>query len=73
MSEIYSSASQVLVYLGEDADRSDLAVELIEKIVMISRSAYSEELQDLALLQGFGLPPSSDVAWKAFESFWRRP
>jgi hypothetical protein len=24
-------------------------------------------------LQGFGLPPSRDVAWKAFESFWRRP
>jgi hypothetical protein len=73
MPKIYSSALRVVVDLGEQSDRSDLAIKLIVKIASTSFYAFSGNfLSDSALIT-FGLPHGQAKIWKDLRAFWARP
>ncbi|KAG4425994.1 hypothetical protein IFR04_000938 [Cadophora malorum] len=73
MRQIYSSAFRTLAYLGDEADGSDLAIQLHEKIAGISFSGLPEKFATMEWLQSHGLPEYLDPAWLAWSVFWRRP
>jgi hypothetical protein len=71
--QIYSSASRVVSYLGEKEGRSDLALQLHEKIGMTDFSSLPQKKVTPEWLEASGLPAFGDPAWAALEAFWRRP
>ncbi|KAE8445510.1 hypothetical protein EG329_013273 [Mollisiaceae sp. DMI_Dod_QoI] len=73
MPKIYSSASRVVVHLGQQSDRSDLVLKLIEKIAKTSFFALSGKFVSDSALTRFGLPHGRDKIWKQFRTFWARP
>ncbi|OWP05700.1 hypothetical protein B2J93_1749 [Marssonina coronariae] len=73
MPQIYSLAFSTLAYLGEEADDSDTALELHEKLGGIDFSALPEKSVTIEWLEGHGLPRYQDPAWVAWQAFWRRP
>lgn len=73
MAKIYASASKVMVHLGDEADGSDEAIELIHKIAKTNFSTLSSKFKAKAGLTSFGLQPESHVVWRSFRLFWRRP
>jgi hypothetical protein len=73
MPKIYSSASRAVVYLGEEANGSDLAIKLIEKIAKTSFHGLPTKFVSETALANYGLPDGSDKVWKAFRAFWSRP
>jgi hypothetical protein len=73
MPKIYSLASLVLVHLGQQSDRSDLALKLIEKIAKTSFYTSSRKFMPDSALIKFGLPHGQAKIWKHFRAFWARP
>ncbi|PVH73632.1 HET-domain-containing protein [Cadophora sp. DSE1049] len=73
MPHIYSSAFRTLAYLGDEADNSDAALRLHEKIGETSFSALQEKYVTIEFLEAAGLPPYQDPQWLALQTFWRRP
>ncbi|KAL5317854.1 hypothetical protein ACEPPN_014954 [Leptodophora sp. 'Broadleaf-Isolate-01'] len=73
MPQIYSSAFRALAYLGDEADGSDSAIQLHEKIGDISFSALPEKSVTIEWLEAHGLPGYKDSVWLAWSKFWRRP
>ncbi|KAK0109539.1 hypothetical protein ONS95_002226 [Cadophora gregata] len=73
MRQIYSSAFRTLAYLGDEADSSDSAIQLHEKIGGISFSGLPEKFVTMEWLQSHGLPEYQDPAWLAWSILWRRP
>ncbi|GAB1318118.1 hypothetical protein MFIFM68171_08328 [Madurella fahalii] len=72
MGDIYRSAELVIVDLGEEADSSDLAFELLDKVANYDfgpedRSAVPLYLRDL------DLPGAGDPGWAAIRALFRRP
>jgi hypothetical protein len=73
MPQIYSSASRAVVHLGEQANRSDLAIKLLEKIARTSFYSLSGKFLSDSALVTFGLPKARTKIWKYFRAFWARP
>lgn len=73
MSAICSSASRVVVYLGENVEIHALAIRLIEAIAETEFSIHSYELDYITYMPTFGLRSNNGDPWKAFRSFWCRP
>lgn len=73
MQQIYSRAFRTVAYLGDEADGSDAALELHEKIAKIDFSALPEKYVTTEWLKAHGLPRLQDSAWLAWQTFWRRP
>ncbi|KAI9148845.1 HET-domain-containing protein [Paramyrothecium foliicola] len=73
MPEIYASAVRVVVHLGEAADDSDDAIELLGKIAKADlRHASAVSIPSYFLLMA-GLPRRDDPTWTALLKFWLRP
>ncbi|CCE34273.1 related to heterokaryon incompatibility protein (het-6OR allele) [Claviceps purpurea 20.1] len=79
MPDIYRTAARVQVYLGDESADLPAAVQLLSTI-----ADYSEHLDDfahaegeigldLALQNGFILPPPDDERWPALRAFFCRP
>jgi Heterokaryon incompatibility protein (HET) len=62
MLEVYRSAEQVLVWLGPNADNSDLAVDLIERMPTFDFDRLRSALTDIDLRE-----------WAALKALYRRP
>ncbi|KAK2009865.1 HET-domain-containing protein [Colletotrichum eremochloae] len=86
MHDIYVSARRVLAYLGEEADGSGEAIELIEKYWRVSlpnplnagarafvEGLLSEPVPDAPAGGEAELPPPGDDKWLAVSRFWNRP
>ncbi|KAK2004386.1 HET-domain-containing protein [Colletotrichum falcatum] len=86
MHDIYVSARRVLAYLGEEADGSGEAVELIERYWRVSlpnplnagarafvEGLLSEPVPDAPAGGEADLPPQGDDRWMAVSRFWNRP
>lgn len=76
MKDIYSTADEVIVYLGEDADGSDLVVDFARTVVAaLSKLPSSQATRTItkAEFASFKLPPVTDPGWKAFRAVLRRP
>ncbi|KAG4427692.1 hypothetical protein IFR05_016824 [Cadophora sp. M221] len=73
MPQIYSLAFRTLAYLGNEADDSDSAIQLHQKIGDISFSALPEKSVTIEWLEAHGLPAYKDPAWLAWSKFWSRP
>jgi hypothetical protein len=73
MSRIYSLASRVLVWLGEDEGNGSIALRLLEEIGKMDTSNLPERLVSRAWMRENGLPASGERAWYALLNFWRRP
>lgn len=73
MPQIYSSASRVIAYLGEEAESSDLALQLHEKIGETDFSSLPEKSVTPEWLEASGLQGFQHPAWIALAAFWRRP
>ncbi|KAH9207202.1 heterokaryon incompatibility protein-domain-containing protein [Leptodontidium sp. 2 PMI_412] len=73
MPQIYSSAFRALDYLGDEADGSDSAIQLHEKIRDISFGALPEKSVTIEWLEAHGLQGYKDSVWLAWSKFWRRP
>ncbi|GKT61589.1 ankyrin and HET domain protein [Colletotrichum tofieldiae] len=85
MHDIYVSARRVLAYLGEEADGSKEAIELIEKYWRVSipnplnagarafvEDLLSEPVPDAPTGGEAELPPQGDEKWMAVSRFWNR-
>ena len=73
MSEIYSSATKVLVHLGNTADASDLIPELVSKIQKTDFRSLPNTLWLSTDSLGVNhLPPSTDPVWEALQNFYCR-
>jgi len=73
MGDIYSVAINVVVWLGEEADNSDLVppfAQLLIDILLPLEEALQIEAEDLTR---FGLPPPTDRHWKALRDLFSRP
>ncbi|KAG5961768.1 hypothetical protein E4U58_004112 [Claviceps cyperi] len=79
MPDIYRTAARVQVYLGDESADLPAALQLLSTI-----ADYSEHLDDfshaegeigldLALQNGFILPPPDDERWPALRAFFCRP
>ncbi|KAG5751478.1 hypothetical protein H9Q69_013727 [Fusarium xylarioides] len=88
MDEIYASAACTLVYLGPEADRSEVVGELLTRFARASSSLYRlygrdgmEMLRHVGsisppmrvIFEECGLPGLEDPAWKALAKLWARP
>ncbi|KAK1988792.1 heterokaryon incompatibility protein-domain-containing protein [Colletotrichum cereale] len=86
MHDIYVSARRVLAYLGEEADGSGEAIELIERYWRVSipnplnagarafvEGLLSEPVPDAPAGAEAALPPQGDDRWMAVSRFWNRP
>lgn len=72
MADIYKSASRVLVYLGEAADDSDEALELLDRIANTDLGGPEQQFVPLSRRET-GLPPHDNKGWAAIRSLLRRP
>ncbi|GKT45351.1 heterokaryon incompatibility protein 6, OR allele [Colletotrichum spaethianum] len=85
MHDIYVSARRVLAYLGEEADGSKEAIELIEKYWRVNipnplnagarafvENLLSEPVPDAPTGSEAELPPQGDEKWMAVSRFWNR-
>jgi hypothetical protein len=76
MSRIYRSASNVAVYLGEEADDSDLAIEVMTQMWAARLERWPDRLGINPLPDTWSwekIPRPGDKAWDALEAFFRRP
>ncbi|CZR36157.1 uncharacterized protein FPRO_03583 [Fusarium proliferatum ET1] len=88
MSDIYASAASTLVYLGREADGSEVVGELLIRFARASSSLYrlygrhemevlrhvgSISLPMRMVFEECGLPGPEDPAWKALAKLWARP
>lgn len=72
MQRIYSSASQTLVWLGEDEGNGHIALNLLEKIGKADTSSLQSRGISTERVRAKGLPHSGDIAWFALLKFWGR-
>ena len=80
MRQIYEKAQQVVIWLGEEADHSDLGMALIPKLVEAGKKRKSTgdrremiELQRSGCLHTYDLPNRDDNAWNGFFAIIKRP
>jgi hypothetical protein len=73
MQQIYSSASRVLAWLGEDNGNGSIALNLLEKIGTTNTASIQSRSISADWIRANGLPTSGDRAWFVLLSFWRRP
>ena len=72
MGDIYGIATKVVVYLGEEADNSDLVpfAQLPIDILLPLEEALQNEAEDLTRS---GLPLLTDQRWKVLRDLFGRP
>jgi Heterokaryon incompatibility protein (HET) len=68
MRQIYGSSPMVLVWLGDEANNSDLAIDFLERIYEEPNTAASAAYIVQTILKGERLNQ-----WKALDYFWKRP
>ncbi|CAG7556487.1 unnamed protein product [Fusarium equiseti] len=88
MNEIYAYVACTLVYLGREADGSEIVEELLIRFARASLSLYRlygrhgmEALRHIGLIspsmreifEEYGLPGLGHPAWKALAKLWGRP
>lgn len=74
MAQIYSKATYALVWLGEEADDSDLVFPLFEQIAAVEDFPAINECNDLSMfLMERNLPPVDDRAWASVWALLMRP
>ena len=80
MRQIYVTAQQVVIWLGEEADHSDLGMALIPKLAEAYKKRKSTadgrsifELQLSGSIHTYDLPNIDDNAWRGFFAILRRP
>ena len=76
MDEIFSTADEVMIYLGEDTDNSHLVVgfagKIVENLMALPESQATVTIKEQDLVK-FGLPPVTDLGWKALKDCFKRP
>jgi hypothetical protein len=72
MEHIYSTATRVIVWLGEEADQSDQALELIRELN--EKLNFHEQSKGLPIrcFEDCGLLPETSDGWLAVNSFYKR-
>jgi hypothetical protein len=86
MATIYEMAEKTIIWLGEEADNSHLAIKLIQNKFTLSRSEYNdllevstdkkenvEESDGLDTLSKLGVPDMKDKSWQALHRLLQRP
>ncbi|KAH7483825.1 hypothetical protein FOMA001_g7271 [Fusarium oxysporum f. sp. matthiolae] len=72
MSEIYSMAARVDIWLGVGGKESVEAIHLIRKLASLAETDGSEVSLDQSEIESLGLPPIPSVAWKPFVDLLER-
>jgi Heterokaryon incompatibility protein (HET) len=72
MPRIYSAASCVLVWLGEDEGNGKAALQLLEKISRTDFSSLPARQISAEWMQAHGLPSQDNPLWHALLAFWQR-
>lgn len=72
MGDIYRTADSVIVDLGEEADDSDLAFELLSKVAEYDFGPQGGSAEPL-YLRDIDLPGANDPGWAAVRALFRRP
>lgn len=77
MGTIYQNATRTLIWLGEEADDSDLAIDSMSRVTQEMLNVdpdrarlFLQQREDLRLL---GLPAEYDPVWKSFQAIQLRP
>ena len=76
MDSVYGTTDEVIAYLGEAADSSEMVVHfadvLLKKFLALENIEPNVEIQS-SDLERFGLPPVSHPGWKALRAVFERP
>ncbi|KAI7771863.1 hypothetical protein LZL87_006139 [Fusarium oxysporum] len=73
MSEIYSMAARVDIWLGVGGKESAEAIHLIRKLSSLAKETGGSEVSlDKSVIESSGLPPTPSVAWKPFVDLLER-
>jgi hypothetical protein len=73
MRQLYERATRVIADIGENADDSDIGVELAHKILAVKDSLALHDFRTESSYAAVGLPPAQDNAWTAFGRLLQRP
>ncbi|KAH8821389.1 heterokaryon incompatibility protein-domain-containing protein [Xylogone sp. PMI_703] len=73
MPKIYSTASCVQAWLGEEDSNGRPALGLLEKIGKTDFSALPQKQISISWMQDHGLPLQGDPLWQQLLLFWQRP
>ena len=73
MDKIYRRAWSTLVWLGEEADNSDDAIEYIKKINNLFQLNITDEAPDVDSFAGLSLAAPGSQSWLALDKFLSRP
>lgn len=73
MQRIYSSASRVLAWLGEDEGNGSIALRLLEQTGKTDTSSLQRISVSAAWMKENGFPAAGHRDWFALLHFWRRP
>lgn len=75
MTTVYSTALAVVTYMGPEADNSEKAIDLLEKVTKYLASDHSNSVSIFSPeynLCEYGIPPNDDLSWKALRMLLRR-
>jgi Heterokaryon incompatibility protein (HET) len=75
MNKIYSFASRVLCWLGEDTDEKAVAqaLKLVEKIGHVNFNSLTRRAVNPQFMREHNLPEPYDQQWEFLISLWKRP
>ncbi|RFU34714.1 hypothetical protein B7463_g1603, partial [Scytalidium lignicola] len=73
MPKIFSAASWVLAWLGEEDSNGRVALQLLQKIGETDFSALPQKQVSVAWMQDHGLPLQGNPLWRHLLTFWQRP
>jgi hypothetical protein len=73
MRDIYHEAEKVLIWLGEEENDSDLAMDFIGDVVDVILALPSGALLTFINITDYGLPPHPDKHWFALGKLLTRP
>lgn len=72
MQQIYSNASCVLAWLGEDDGNGTVALQFLEKLKQTDFSSLPAKQISVAWMEQHGLPAQGDPIWYRILAFWQR-
>jgi hypothetical protein len=72
MPQIYSNASCVLAWLGEDDGNGTVALQFLEQLRQTDFSSLPAKQISVPWMQQHGLPAQGDLIWYTLLAFWQR-
>jgi hypothetical protein len=73
MGDLYGIATSVIVFLGEESDDSDLAIDFAENLTRLLQNLPTDYHVCISDFDELNLPPPDDFCWLALRLLLNRP